>query len=164
MTLNSPGSSGMLRFAKISLMLSVIPLLYNVVTMRQLPKEIAEVGFDFDWDVEKVWALDLPTRLVDRQFLEWHLGVKFLWTQPDGYYDLTPREVLENPDAYPKEMKRVEKADLKYPIDYMQWNGRPLILDGLHRLMKCNLLEIDQISVREVPVEFVPQILKDNNA
>ena len=26
-----------------------------------VPPEIAEVGFDFDWDNKKLWTIDLPT-------------------------------------------------------------------------------------------------------
>ncbi len=129
--------------------------------MPELPEEIRKIGFDFDWDIEKVWALDLPVQQAERAFLEWHFDVKFLWGKPEGYYDLTPKQVLDNLDGYPEERDRITAADLSFPIDYMWWKGRPLILDGLHRLMKAHIKKIDPISVREVPAELKNQILKE---
>ena len=128
--------------------------------MPELPLEIKEVGFDFAWDVNKVWALDLPVTKVERSFLEWHFNIKFLWGKPDGYYDLTPKQVIDNPNLYPEEWERTMAADMSYPIDYMWWKGRPLILDGLHRLMKAHVQQINPINVREVPPELKEKILK----
>ena len=127
---------------------------------KQLPKIIEEVGFDFDWDEKKVWALDLPTEDMNINELAWHFDIPFLWTKPDGYYDLKPREVLANPDSYKDEYERTMQADLLHPIDVMDWRGRWLILDGLHRLMKASANGHSKVSVRRVPQSLIPKILK----
>ncbi|QQG50036.1 MAG: hypothetical protein HZB70_00405 [Candidatus Berkelbacteria bacterium] len=128
---------------------------------RQPPKIIKEVGFDFDWDEKKVWALDLPVEEMDIDELVWHFDVPFLWTKPDGYYNLKPDEVLKNPKKYQGEYDRTQKADLSHPIDIMHWRGRWLILDGLHRLMKASSQGKAKIEVRKVPQSEIPKILKD---
>lgn len=128
---------------------------------RTPPPIIQQVGFDFRWDEKKVWELDLPTEELPIAELLWHLDVPFLWSQPDGYYDLTPREVLEHQDRHAVEYRRVLEADTSFPIDIMDWRGRWVILDGLHRLMKLSQTGQTQVSVRKVPASAIAQIIKD---
>lgn len=128
---------------------------------KQLPKIIEEIGFDFDWDEKKVWALDLPIEDMDINELTWHFDIPFLWTRPDGYYDLKPIDVLGNPEKYKDEYDRTMSADLSHPIDIMRWRGRWLILDGLHRLMKASLEGQKTVKVRKVSQGLIPKILND---
>ena len=44
---------------------------------RKLPKIIKEVGFDFSWDVKKVWALDYPVEEIEINELTWHFDIPF---------------------------------------------------------------------------------------
>lgn len=128
--------------------------------MREdIPQIIKDVGFDFDWSEEKVWALDIPVEEIDIDELIWHFDVPFLW-ESGGVYNLTPREVLDNPDAHKGEYERTIKADLGHPIDIMQNKGRWLILDGLHRLMRASILGMRKVRVRKVPRERIPDIVK----
>lgn len=127
---------------------------------RKLPSIIEEVGFDFDWDEKKVWALELPVEEVKIDELTWHLDIPFLFTKPNGYYDLKPSQVLENPDDFNEEYSRTINADLSFPIDVMFWRGRWVILDGLHRLMKANLQGQEEVSVRKVPNSAIQAISK----
>ena len=126
--------------------------------MRELPKVIQEVGFDFSWDERKVWALDLPTETMSISELAWHFDVPFIWSKPDGFYDVKPQEVMDNPDQYKEEYERTMRADTAYPIDIMFWKNRWLILDGLHRLMKLALQGAEEVSVRRVPESAIPLI------
>lgn len=127
---------------------------------KDLPKVIEEVGFDFNWDEKKVWALNLPVEEIDINELTWHFDVPFLWTKPNGYYDLKPSEVLANPEQYKDEYERTMKADLSHPIDVMEWRGHWLILDGLHRLMKASIQGQEKVNVRKVPQSAIPAISK----
>jgi len=129
--------------------------------MKELPESIKEVGFDFSWDERKVWQLDVPVELMPIAELTWHFDYPFLWSKPSGYYDLTPREIIENPEKYPEEYTRTINADASYPIDIMKWRGRWLILDGLHRLMQHSINGVDVVQVRKIPMEAIPRILKD---
>lgn len=128
---------------------------------RELPDIIKEVGFDFSWDERKVWDLDVPTEEMPIDELTWHLDVPFIWSKPDGYYDVNPREVIEHPKQHPEEYERTMQSDTNYPIDVMYWKKRWLILDGLHRLMKQAINGVEVIRVRKVPESAIPQILKD---
>lgn len=106
---------------------------------KKLPKIIEEVGFDFHWSEEKVWALDVPVEEMDIKDLEWHFDTPF-WFTPGGYYDLKPNDVLADPEKYKEEFDRTMRADLSHPLDIMWWKNRWLLLDGLHRLAKAKQL------------------------
>lgn len=125
---------------------------------NSIPQIIKDVGFDFHWSEEKVWALNVPTDEIDIKELTWHFDVPFLWE--DGVYNLKPQEVIDNPEAHAKEYERTMKADLIYPIDIMENNGRWLILDGLHRLMRSSMLKMDSVKVRKISREDIPKIMK----
>ncbi len=47
---------------------------------------------------------------------------------------LTPMSVLKNPDLAPAHHKRIQEADMQYPILVDETND---VLDGLHRLAKA---------------------------
>lgn len=128
---------------------------------RQLPRIIQEVGFDFNWDEQKVWKLDVPTEEMPITELTWHFDVPFIWSKPGGYYDVNPSEVIESPDQYPEEYERTMQSDTNYPIDIMLWKKRWLILDGLHRLMKQAIQGKEVVQVRKIPESAIPQIVKD---
>lgn len=126
-----------------------------------MPAIIKEVGFDFSWDERKVWELDVPTEEMPIDELAWHFDVPFIWSKPDGYYDVNPREVIEHPDQHPEEYERTMQSDTDYPIDIMYWKKRWLILDGLHRLMKQSVQGTEVVKVRKIPESAIPLILKD---
>jgi ASC-1-like (ASCH) protein len=126
---------------------------------EDIPQIIKDVGFDFSWSEEKVWALGVPVEEMDIRELTWHFAVPFLWE--NGVYNLTSQEVIDSPDAHAKEYERTMKADLIHPIDIMQNKGRWLILDGLHRLMKADILGMDKVQVRKIPREHIRDILEN---
>lgn len=127
--------------------------------MREdIPQIIRDVGFDFDWDEKKVWALEVPAEEMDINELTWHFDIPFLWE--NGIYNLKPREVLDDHEKHLKEYERAMRANLDHPIDIMQNKGRWLILDGLHRLMKAYLLGMNTVKVRKIPRSKIPDIVK----
>jgi len=127
---------------------------------RELPDIIKEVGFDFSWDERKVWKLDAPTEAMPIEELVWHFEVPFIWSEPDGYYDVKPSEVIKHPEKHIKEYERTMQSDTDYPIDIMYWKKRWLILDGLHRLMKQAIQGVSVVQVRKIPESNIPQIEK----
>ncbi len=124
---------------------------------KKLPKIIKEVGFDFGWSEEKVWRLDVPEVEIDIEELAWHFEIPF-WNSPDGYYDLTPSQVLADPETFNGEFERIMKADLTYPLDIMFWKNRWLLLDGLHRLVKLKQQGMEKVKVRKIPHGKIPEI------
>ncbi len=131
------------------------------MTKRPLPDIIKEVGFDFSWDERKVWGLNVPIEEISIESLIWHFDIPFYWSKPDGYYDVTPREVINHPEKHSGEYTRTMQADTRYPIDIIHWKERWLILDGLHRLMKQSIEGMEQVNVRKIPVSAIPLIIKD---
>jgi len=129
------------------------------VTIKKLPSIIQEVGFDFHWSEEKVWALDVPVEDMEITELEWHFDIPF-WSTPNGYYDLTPNQVLAEPEKYREEYERILKADMQYPLDIMFWKSRWLLLDGLHRLVKAKQQEKQKVNVRKISTDFIGHIVK----
>lgn len=130
--------------------------------MNEWPEVIKEHGFDFRWDEEKVWVLDVPVEDMDVAELEWILDMPF-WTDGNAPYNLTAREVITSPEKYPEHKKRYEESDTNYPIDIMKnLKDKWLILDGLHRLVKLVIEGNAVVKVRKVSRDLIPQILKDN--
>lgn len=128
---------------------------------KSVPKIINEVGFDFDWDSKKVWALDEPGKEMDINKLIWHFEVPFWEVKDTDDYNLTPWSVIKKPRKHSMHYQKVKKASLKYPIDIMKNKGRWLILDGLHRLVKAYLLGYKKVQVRIIPRSRIQEILKN---
>lgn len=69
--------------------------------MPELASVIEQYRYALDWDVEALWAPDLPvTGPIAR--LEWHLDVP-VWPVGEQGYQLTPRQVLKSPCRFEKE-------------------------------------------------------------
>ena len=79
--------------------------------------------------------------------LEWHLDVPF-WAHNGVPFQLTPNQVRRGPDTYPDQFERTLSADLKYPLVVMRWRRRWTILDGVHRLLKSQLVGVDPVPVK----------------
>lgn len=128
-------------------------------TESNFPQIIKDVGFDFSWSEEKVWALEIPVTKMNIDELSWHFDIPFLW-EGDGIYNLKPQEVIDNPDEHQIEYERTMKADLKHPLDIMENKGRWLILDGLHRLMKASIQGSKEVDIRIISRDKISQITK----
>ncbi len=129
--------------------------------MSETPKIIQDVGFDFDWNSPKVWALDEPTVEMPIDELIWHFDIPFWDKEGTDEYNLKPWDLIKNPETEPTHFQKIQQADLRYPIDIMQNKGRWVILDGLHRLVKAYLNGEKIVHVRKISRERIPEILKD---
>ena len=125
----------------------------------KIPESVLEYGFDFDWDEKDVWKLKYPVQEIASEILEWHFDVPF-WNWNNEWYVLKPRDVINNPEKYKLEYERIMNSDISYPIDVMANKERLVILDGLHRLVKCNLLGMNKVKVRIIPRSEIPNISK----
>lgn len=124
-----------------------------------VPKEIQEVGFDFWWDSKKVWQLDVPVTEMGVKQLAWHFAYPFC-TKVER--NTTSNPLTSNSSAeHQVEYDRTMAADLSYPIDVMDWKGRWLILDGLHRLVKAAIQKQTTVRVRIIPREHILDIIHD---
>lgn len=124
---------------------------------KDIPQSVLEYGFDFDWDEKDVWKLDYPTAKISIEDLKWHFDVPF-WDYGNDYYNLTPNQVIDDKEKYSEQYNRVMNSDISYPIDIMENKGRYVILDGLHRLLKCKLLGYKEVDVRIIPRSEIKNI------
>ncbi|WP_299637724.1 hypothetical protein [Devosia sp.] len=122
--------------------------------MIELPPAIAQYWYAFDWEVEALWALELPSVFFPIDRLLWHLDVP-VWPLDDEKYALTPRQVLRAPFRYEKEYRRVRAASLMFPIEITRLKGRWLILDGIHRLTRAHEDGHEEMLVRKVPRKLI---------
>ena len=123
--------------------------------------DVAPYYFAFDWDNRAVWALDLEVEQIPRELLDWHLDLPFWSTAPpEPLFDLRPRDVLRDRDLHPLHTKRIDDADLRYPLHVMECRGRLAILDGMHRLARLAAEGSAFAAVRRVPRRAIPDILR----
>ena len=129
---------------------------------KDLPEIIKKVGFDFKWSVEKVWALKYPAEEMDMRELEWHFDIPFWEVSDTDDYNLPAWSDIREPgsEAHSEHWKKIQAADLKYPIDIMENKGRWLILDGLHRLVKAYVAGSKTVKVRIIPRSRISEITK----
>lgn len=132
---------------------------WEMIEQKEIPKSVLEYGFDFDWDEEDVWRLDYPAQEISIEMLEWHFDVPF-WNWNDEWYVLKPTDVINDPLKYKSQYDRIMDSDISYPIDVMPNKDRLVILDGLHRLVKCKLLGMNKVMVRIIPRSEIKNISK----
>jgi hypothetical protein len=120
---------------------------------------IDKIGFDFDWDEAKVWALKEPVTMMPIAELAWHLDYPF-FREGKGEYNLKPRDVMTRPDSHAEDAERVMNADTSWPLDIMENNGQWLLLDGLHRLTKLAMSGATEVQVRIIPRSKIGEITK----
>jgi len=81
------------------------------------------------YDVEKLWKSKRKVRKISPDKLLSTTGKT--WGHGDKKYGW--KDVLANPEKYPNEMKRINEADLSYPIVVR----KGIVVDGIHRLVKA---------------------------
>lgn len=119
------------------------------------PPIIRRYWYSIDWEVDDLWALDLPVVTVPIDRLLWHLDVP-VWPDPDGNpYCVTPREVMSDPVRHTAEHARIMAADTLFPLEVIERDDRLMILDGIHRLTRLWSEGAAAIEVRLVPAGAV---------
>jgi hypothetical protein len=111
---------------------------------------ITDYWYGVSWDVEALWALDLPAEPFPIARLLWHLDVP-LWPRDEQAYRISPRQVLLQPHRYAAEYRRAQQASLMFPIEITFFKRRWMILDGVHRLLKAHEMGLEEVTVRKVP-------------
>jgi len=76
------------------------------------------------------------------------------------WFQVTPREVLSHPEAHPEHADRVASADLSYPLHVVLRHQRWLILDGIHRLVKAEMLGLTDVVVSTLTPADVAKIAR----
>lgn len=112
----------------------------------EIPTALRDWLLPVDWDRQRLWELDLTRRDLKLAELSWHFDLP--WWRRDGlWFQVTPRQFLARPEAHPEHADRVTNADLSYQLHVVGRRDRWLILDGIHRLVKAELLGWTDIAV-----------------
>ena len=115
------------------------------------PPELVGIILDFDWDLERLHALDLPAEEVAVAELRWQLDLRW-WRYADRHFAITPNEVRGDPVRYDLHWQRTLAAQLAFPIHLAETApARWTILDGVHRLLKAEVLGHSYIGAVRVP-------------
>ncbi|MBU1131668.1 hypothetical protein KKC32_00210 [Patescibacteria group bacterium] len=109
----------------------------------------------FKTDEPKLWKVELPIEEIPISEIEYNLDVPYLEQEGPDDWNLTPRMLIENFDKESFHAKKVNEADLRYPIEIYFHKGKWIILDGVHRFTKAIRLGQKTIKVRKVPEEIV---------
>lgn len=124
-----------------------------------IPPELKPFYFDFDWENQRVWAVDARVFAMPVRELSWHLDMP-IWSSVPGEprFNLRPRDVLHDPRSHPEHWLRMRTANLNHPIDLMWTTDRLVILDGTHRLARLAYEGIPEARVRRIPRSAIPTI------
>lgn len=124
----------------------------TIITHDSLKQE--DYFFPFEWNEKVVWEIDAPVTEIELSQIEWLLDVDWFGSDESP---LTPNEVMDNPQLDREHYKRIQSADLSFPIDL---GLNPCVdklvpFDGLHRICKAKLLGMKKIKCRIIPIENV---------
>jgi hypothetical protein len=109
------------------------------------PAAVVDAVPQLPWEIERLHALRLAVRPVAVADLAWLFDVP-LWRDEAGRrFRVTPNEVRRHPDRHPTQHARTRAADLDLPIHLAEHRGRWSVLDGVHRLLKADMLGVEAL-------------------
>ena len=113
-----------------------------------------------NWEVTKVWALNSRVHQAWLSHFEYLLELPIWSSRPNAgmLFDITPMKLIKQPESCPYQMNRVRQANIKYPIDFLNYEGKLWILDGVHRLANMKLKGFETIFIRIHPETVIPLI------
>jgi len=97
------------------------------------------------WDRARLHALALPVVELPVTSMRWQLDLPW-WRDGERRFVVTPNQVRLDPERWAVHWRRTLDADLDYPIDLLQ-RERLVILDGVHRLLKADVLGMRTMAV-----------------
>ena len=108
----------------------------------------------FKTDEPRLWKIDIPVEEISILELDYNLDIPYLEKEGTDDWNLTPRMLIKNFKKEAFHAKKVNDADLKYPIEIYNHKGKWIILDGIHRFIKAMRLGHKKIKVRRVSNEI----------
>ncbi len=131
----------------------------NVSNNLHLPAALQGIFFPFLWDKQALWQLPTVPTAVSLSALEWHLDLPVWSTHPPNpLFNLRPCDVIDHPQLHAGHWARIQTADMNYPIDMFQNNGRWVIMDGYHRLARHVVHNSKSVLIRKHPDELLPLV------
>jgi hypothetical protein len=104
---------------------------------NKTPKILTDAGYEIYCDSVKLRELDVPVVDFEINKLMWNFDLPFWAKDGTDDWNLTPWDVVKKIEGSDDHQKRVEQANLQFPILLLNKDGRWLIIDGVHRLVKA---------------------------
>ena len=120
-----------------------------------------EIDFGFRHEDSKIWSLKLASEDMNIEELASNLNIAYLDKEGTDDWNLTLKELIAFLEKNPSHYQRIERADLKYPINIYFFKGSWKILDGVHRLCKAIMEGKKTIAVCKITPAMIPLILKE---
>lgn len=117
---------------------------------KLIPKILKVHVLPFNWDVNKVWALEAPVHHIPCSEFEYLLELP-LWSSVPKHgllFDISPMDVIRDPNLSIYQTERLNQTKLEYPVDILAIEGRRWILDGVHRIAKHFMSNSPTLPVR----------------
>ena len=113
---------------------------------RKMPPVMQALLPNAEWDRAKLHELALPVVELRVAELRWMLDLPW-WRIGERRFAVTPNQVRHAPERYATHWRRMLDADLDFPIDLLQ-RDRLIVLDGVHRLLKADVLGMRMLACR----------------
>ena len=120
----------------------------------KIPKSLKKAGYEIYCDAEKLGLLNIPVVNFEIGNLIWNFNLP-LWGKDGESWNLTPWDVINKIPGSASQRKRVENVDMTYPILVIEKNGKWLIIDGVHRLVRAYLDGQKMISAKIITQDLV---------
>jgi len=121
-----------------------------------VPASVRSVLLPHQWNLDRLLELDLPRSKVATADYAWMLDLP-MWRDDRGiWFTVTPNQVRAEPGSNQTQWDRMLRADLEMPIHVTQRQGRSVIIDGVHRLLKAVINDQDSLRARVVNVDDWP--------
>jgi len=128
--------------------------LWNIV-----PPSLATVLPNVMWSRDRLHRLVLPVVELPIADLRWQLDLPW-WRVGHRHFAVSPNQVRSEPRNYAEQWRRVLDAELCFPIHLLE-RDRLTVLDGVHRLLKADVLGMSHASAHVVShCLFVEQIVE----
>lgn len=121
-----------------------------------MPEDIKQAFPSFGWSEEGLWSLDLPVEEFTVDRFSWLLDLP-IWRWQGRRWQVSMRDVLNDAGRYRAHHEKAEQTNTRYPIHASFHNGRWVILDGYHRLLKTLTHGESTIPVVSVRAEDLDQ-------
>lgn len=121
------------------------------------PKILTDAGYEIYCDTLKLRELDLPVVEFDIDKLIWNFDLPFWNKDGTDDWNLTPWDVINKIEDSNGHQKRVEMADIQFPILLLNKKDEWLIIDGVHRLVKTFLAKNKTIKAKIFTLAQVKQ-------
>lgn len=116
----------------------------------------------FKIDEPKLWATNISVEEINIQEMDHNLDIAYLEKEGTDEWNLTPRMLIKNFEKEFSHAKKVEKADIKYPIEIYNHKWKRIILDWVHRFTKIVRSGWKTIKVRKITDEIVQKTKRLN--